>query len=581
MSGRTLFLAAAGFVLLSLVYTYPLVRDPARANRFDSPDAMFTAWTLSWDLHQLGNDPRHLFDANIFYPEKATLAYSENLLAGALMVAPLGLFTDNPILLLNIALLAALATSGLAAFVLAHHMTGSNLGAALAGVIFAFAPYRWAHIPHLQLQLAFALPLSFYFARRLREGASVNRVPAIPNESSRGDATVTGIVGLGLSVAAAFGSSGYYAIFLLTALPFVVITELMSAEVTVRFRTMRRLAMAGLIGAAASAPLALPYAGKLQTGTARAFETAEQYSAGWTEYVSSFSKLHFFLPKAEEPLFPGFVAIALVLVALVASFRKRTALRDEWMLAGVGLLGIVLSLGPSGGLFSLLFRFFPPYQGLRVPSRAGILFLFAVAVLAAYGLARIRQKRLRMALFVVVAAECYAGPLPWSFEVPTIPPIYQHLADSAESGAVVELPLPHPNHFQDNARYVYRSIFHWRPLVNGYSGFVPPSYREAFRVLMRRDLSEGLRTMSSKGVRFVLVHSNRLGPRMKRQIGLAETGGLLEKVAQAEGDVLFQLHDLGSFGAKPFLLDGYGFGLGFAVRHTTGQAPFPGSVGGF
>lgn len=524
MSYRTLFLATLGFVLLSLVYTYPLVRDPARANRFDSPDAQFTAWTLSWDLHQLGNDPRHLFDANIFYPEKATLAYSENLVAGALMVAPVRFFTKNPVLLLNIALLAALSTSGLAAFVLARHMTGSNLGAALAGVIFAFAPYRWAHIPHLQLQLAFALPLSFYFARRLRDGG-----------------TMMGSVGLGLSVAASFGSSGYYATYLLTALPFVVVTELMSVEAPVRFRTMRRLGLGVLIGAVASAPLALPYAGKLQTGTTRAFETAEQYSAGWTEYVSSFSKLHFFLPKAEEPLFPGFVAIVLVLVAAGASRRKPNALRDEWMLAGVGLLGIVLSLGPRGGLFSLLFRLFPPYQGLRVPSRAGILFLLAVAVLAAYGLARIRQKKLRMVLFAVVAAECYAGPLPWSFEIPTLPPIYQHLSNSPEPGAIVELPLPHPDHFQDNARYVYRSIFHWKPLVNGYSGFVPPSYREAFRILMRQDLSKGLQTMSSKGVDFVIVHSNRLGPRMRRQIGAAETGGLLKRVAQAEGDVLYLL----------------------------------------
>ncbi len=118
------------------------------------------------------------------------------------------------------------------------------------------------------------------------------------------------------------------------------------------------------------------------------------------------------------------------------------------MLAGVGLLGIVLSLGPSGGLFSLLFRMFPPYQGLRVPSRAGILFLLAVAVLAAYGLARIRQKRLRMVLFVVVAAECYAGPLPWSFEVPKLPPIYQHLADATEPGAWSSFPFPTPTTFR-------------------------------------------------------------------------------------------------------------------------------------
>ncbi len=201
-------------------------------------------------------------------------------------------FTNNPVLLLNIAFLAALATSGLAAFVLARHMTGSNLGAALAGVIFAFAPYRWAHIPHLQLQLAFAIPLSFYFARRLRKGA-----------------TVTGSVGLGLSVAAAFGSSGYYAIYLLTALPLVArggarsYRSLSSAPDFARIRS-GRIDRRRRFGCPSPCPTPVSF----RPAPTRAFETAEQYSAGWTEYVSSFSKLHFFLPKAEEPLFPGFVA---------------------------------------------------------------------------------------------------------------------------------------------------------------------------------------------------------------------------------------------------------------------------------
>ena len=39
--------------------------------------------------HQLPRDPLHLFDANIFHPERNTLAFSEHMLPQALMGAPL------------------------------------------------------------------------------------------------------------------------------------------------------------------------------------------------------------------------------------------------------------------------------------------------------------------------------------------------------------------------------------------------------------------------------------------------------------------------------------------------------------
>ena len=519
--------AGAIFTVLALFYTYPMILEPSQANRFDSPDSMLTAWILSWDLHQLGRDPLHLFDANIFYPDKGTLAYSENLLTAAAMVVPVRLFTDDPVLLLNAALIGALLTSGLAAFILARQVTGSFLSGLLAGILFAFAPYRWAHVPHLQLQLAFALPLSFYFVRRLGD-----------------DASTAAAIGLALTIAAAFGSSGYYAVFMLTALPLVVAAEWLRSAI--RPRMLKQLTLAGVSTILLVAPLVLPYAKKLGQGSIRTFQVTTEYSAGLREYASSFSKLHFFLPKAEEPLFPGVVAVGLAMVALISSLRRRqphpsssvnvfALVRDEWTFAAVGLLGVVLSLGPSGGLFTLLFRFLPPYQGLRVPSRAAILFLLAMALLAAFGLSKVKRRGIRLLLIFVAALECYAGPLPWSFELPPLPPIYHHIAALPEKAALVELPLPHPDHFQDNVRYVYRSTTHWRPLVNGYSGFVPASYRRAFHLLMRQELDSGLRQLSDEGVHFVLVHAQRVGPRMLRQITAAEKSGLL-RLREEEGD---------------------------------------------
>ena len=46
-------------------------------------------WVLGWVAHQLPHAPAHIFDANIFYPERNTLAYSETLLVPGLLAAPL------------------------------------------------------------------------------------------------------------------------------------------------------------------------------------------------------------------------------------------------------------------------------------------------------------------------------------------------------------------------------------------------------------------------------------------------------------------------------------------------------------
>jgi hypothetical protein len=164
-----------------------------------------------------------------------------------------------------------------------------------------------------------------------------------------------------------------------------------------------------------------------------------------------------------------------------------------------------------------------------------------VAILAGIGLSQMRRRRLRYALLIGAGAECIAGPLPLKLTPPPIPPVYARLAELSEPGALLVLPLPHPDRFQDNALYVYRSIFHWRPLVNGYSGFVPESYREAHRLLGQEDFARSLSTFEAKGVRWVLAHTGRLGPRLTRKLQEAEDSGRLTLLFDENGDRLYRI----------------------------------------
>ena len=99
--------------------------------------------------------------------------------------------------------------------------------------------------------------------------------------------------------------------------------------------------------------------------------------------------------------------------------------------------------------------------------------------------------------------------------------------------------MPPPEYFQDNATFVYRSIFHRRPIVNGYSGFIPKSYRRAYGLVMRENLARSLVVLSREGVRFVVAHTGRLGPRMKRQLREAEESGVLRLVGASPPDRLY------------------------------------------
>ena len=67
------------FTALTAVMTYPQALH-MHDGVHDDGDPLMVTWMLAWVAHQLPRAPAHLFDANIFYPERNTLAYSETLL---------------------------------------------------------------------------------------------------------------------------------------------------------------------------------------------------------------------------------------------------------------------------------------------------------------------------------------------------------------------------------------------------------------------------------------------------------------------------------------------------------------------
>jgi hypothetical protein len=162
-----------------------------------------------------------------------------------------------------------------------------------------------------------------------------------------------------------------------------------------------------------------------------------------------------------------------------------------------------------------------PLRFIRAPGRAAVLVMLALSVLAALAIAGIDRARLRRALavgaVVLIGLEFTHVPIPLE-PAPHPTRVHDYLATSPVKGAVIELPtavplasgLPKPGTDIREAWYTYYSTKHWRPLLNGYSGFFPPSYRRMIRTMQQFPNTVSLQLLRRRGVAFVVIHRNGL-----------------------------------------------------------------------
>src|SRR4051812_44894521 len=141
--------AASLFGALAVLMTWPLathLRDAVAA----PGDPFINVWILDWDFYATFHHPLSLFHANAFYPMRYALALSENLYGLALLLFPLRAIGIAPLTAYNIAILAGFAFSGFAAYLLGARITGSFAGGMAAGIFYAFVPFRFTHLVHVQ-----------------------------------------------------------------------------------------------------------------------------------------------------------------------------------------------------------------------------------------------------------------------------------------------------------------------------------------------------------------------------------------------------------------------------------------------
>lgn len=147
------------FCLFTAVLTWPYV-NYLRDAVADPGDPYLVSWILWWDYHQTFTDPINLFHANLFYPLRYTLAFSEHCYGIALPFFPLFALGFRPLTVHAVAMFLGFALCGYGAFRLARTLTGSQAVGWIAGIVFAFVPFRFHLLSHLPYLFAPWIPLS-------------------------------------------------------------------------------------------------------------------------------------------------------------------------------------------------------------------------------------------------------------------------------------------------------------------------------------------------------------------------------------------------------------------------------------
>ncbi len=487
-------LVIVAFAALSIAMTWPLSK-PAAGLLPDSDDAYFSVWRISWIAHQIATDPAHLFDANIFYPEKNTLAYSDAMLLVGVIASPALWLGADPVMVHNALLILALFTSAIAAYFLARRLGASIPGSAIAGLIFAFAPYRFAHIAHLELQWMMWMPLAMLALHRLIERPGV----------------VNGLL-LGACVAAQTLSSIYYGVFLSLCL------AIAAAIALVRSRDRANLAIGAF---AAVAPMLIvvliygpPYVETRATYGGRSVAEQQRYSASAADFlrVAPLNALRGRNEAAVAPdersLYPGVVPVVLAGAALIPPLGASTVLY-----AVLSIVAVEGALGSHGQLFPALQRIAPGISSLRSPARFGAVMLMCIAMLAAMGMTRVGSRWpaaetiLAVVAISICLAEYWSAPIPVRVFNARASEATNYLAAQRAGSIVLELPVPTPNSlWRYETTYQARSIHHWQPLVNGYSAFAPERYRETLDELRNFPSARSLSYLRAIGVKFIVLN---------------------------------------------------------------------------
>ncbi len=526
------FLAAAFYLLIALLVTFPLILHFRDSIIGGYGDGLYFSWLVRWYqkvIFEGGASP--FFNPLMNFPEGWNLSTTDTALASTLPGVPFSLVW-GPLAGYNIAMWITFMLSGLTMYIWVHHLTKSRTAALLAGTIYAFLPYRIAHFQagHLNLSGTAWFPLYFMGLYEILR----------TSKHWHWAASITTALSLGLIAL----SSMYYLYFTLLMTVVFIFSYFIFANRKIFIE--KWFWLRAVVTAIFSLPLLYlalkPFLSLSNQGglADRSLEYASQYSASPTDFFA-FASNHFLFGEwssrlfdhslwMESSLYIGLVSLILVGVAI----WQHKKISDQKILAIALVMMItafILALGPqlhwnnklvefvsptSGQRTpiplpaALLFEYLPFFSKMRAVMRIGIftlVFSTLAAGLGAHWLMtrfKLPQRRLVAALLILLALfEFFPGSMRPSLEKTEARPVDFWLADQPAIGAVVQMPFEYST---DQAQIFY-TLTHHKAITGGFfNANQPPQYQYLQTVLASFPDERSIATLREYQVAYVVIN---------------------------------------------------------------------------
>jgi hypothetical protein len=516
MTRREVLVAAAGAILLAIVMTWPLVLHLGDVVPRDIGDPLAEAWQPAWGGHALLHQPLEFFDANRFWPIEDSLAFGDALIG----YAPTGMFGDGPqaaLVRYDLLFIFAYALAFFGAYLLARELGLGPAGAAIAGVAFAFAPFRLEQDGHMQVISSGGIPLAIAFGVR---GVRLRN----PWWLVAGWVVAWWQVSLGfvLGLPFAYGLAGtavvIAAIWLLRGRPPVPRRMWIAWAVGVAFFVGATYVIAEpYLNIADEFPEAKRSTNEVSgfSGPLKVFVTAPEESFIWGDATAEIRNSLENIP--EKTLFPGLAIVALALVGLGStSLSRRT--RVGLLIAAVAIMVLELGFRVEDGLlwpYRWLYDALPGWNAIRTPGRLATFSSLALALLAAAGaeamLRAARRRRLpapspaAIAGVLCLAIVTEGRSLPFDpFDdqaMPEVPPLGTSTADVPAP----QLHLPALS-AKENRTYQLASTDGFPDMVNGRASTNPNTVRQVIREMDTFPDAATVARLQQYGVKTVIIH---------------------------------------------------------------------------
>lgn len=497
------FAVAIFFLFLIIVVSWPLSLH-LNTLIVDDVDGLLITWILNWNIHSFGlglNGLLNLFDANIFYPYRNTLAYSDTMLGQSLLIWPFMFIFKQPLLAYNLVLIIGFVLTGMSVFHIVYFLTRSKFFPSItAALIFNMSTLHFNYMAHLQLFTFWPVVYTFYFLLRKRY----------------------------LLFLICFVISGLTTALFIYFLAFVISVLFLQGLIDKK-RTFFWSCGALLILFIFLYPYWLV---SKQFNYSRPITDAIHFSLQFPDILTIGSQSRFttlFKPiHAGTPAYPGLVFVFLLGAFIYDRLKHRSIVRlNSYMklLLVLAVISFILALGPALHLQShtvhigplqafplpyfFLYYLVPGFSGFRTPSRWIILSFFTLLIAIVYYFSkRITWKVTVLALFLLLLE--FKPPV--FISVPSVknfPPEQIWLRDNYKNEPIIQFPIyrwdDQPGLEIETLREYYSTI-HWHPMYNGYSGFSPKEWENDVRWLQSNFPSnDAINFLTHKKIKLVLV----------------------------------------------------------------------------